>query len=107
MEPIGAVSELRGKSTALVVCDDNVEVGIGSLIDVKRFSSIKKLLRVSAYVHRFIANLRSKQLNGCNTKKFIIRRLCFRAGVWRNVHVRWRAPALFVYIFCLRSILYI
>ena len=41
------------------MCDDD-DVGIGSLVDAKRFSKIQKLLRVSAYILRFVWNLRSK-----------------------------------------------
>ena len=33
---------------------------IGKAIDIERFSSLGKLLRVTAYVKRFVVNLRSK-----------------------------------------------
>ena len=47
----------------MVVRRDDVDVGIGPLINIERFNNIKKLIRVSAYILRFVWNMKSK-LNG-------------------------------------------
>ena len=37
---------------------------IGEVMDVRRFNSLKKLLRVTAFVKRFIQNLKQKKERG-------------------------------------------
>lgn len=56
--PVDATAELRAKSNVSLL-SGNWECGIGSLVKAERFSKIEKLLRVSAYILRFITNLKA------------------------------------------------
>ena len=52
------------KCTAIVgFLGSDTIVGVGEIVDCKRFGSLGKLLRVTGYVRRFVSNLKTK-LNG-------------------------------------------
>ena len=38
------------------------ELGLGNIIDVNRYGSLQKVLRITAYVKRFVGNVRSKNI---------------------------------------------
>ena len=40
------------------------ELGLGNIIDVTRYGSLQNLLRITAYVKRFVRNVRSKKTGG-------------------------------------------
>ena len=46
-----------------VIADDNINQGVGKIINSDRFSSFKKLLRVTAYVQQFIEICRTGKRN--------------------------------------------
>ena len=55
------VKEEMKKAAVLIATTSMESVDtIGQAIDIERFSSLGKLLRVSAYVKRFVSNLRKK-----------------------------------------------
>eukprot|EP00794_Sanderia_malayensis_P018484 gene18484-biopygen15573 len=54
------VIEERKKSVSTVMVAVESKKGISEIMDIKRFSSLKKLFRVIAYVRRFIYNLKQK-----------------------------------------------
>eukprot|EP00794_Sanderia_malayensis_P005770 gene5770-biopygen4684 len=54
------VIEERKKSVATVMVAVETKNGISEIMDITRFSSLKKLFRVTAYVRRFIHNLKQK-----------------------------------------------
>ena len=40
------------------------ELGLSNFIDVTRYGSLQKLLRITTYVKRFVRNVRSKKIGG-------------------------------------------
>ena len=52
-------TELVEVTSVLSVVEEQL-CGIGNVIDVNRFNSLDKLLRVTSYVNRFIFNLKRK-----------------------------------------------
>ena len=40
------------------------ELGLGNIIDVNRYGSLQKVLRITAYVKRFVGKVRSKKNGG-------------------------------------------
>ena len=54
------VKSERKNVTVMEICTQQ-ELGIGQVIDIKRYATLKKLLNVSSWVLRFIANIRAKR----------------------------------------------
>ena len=42
--------------------EENINGGLGEVIDVSKFGSLEKLLRVTCFVQRFVLNLKAKQI---------------------------------------------
>ncbi len=53
------MKEERKKAVTVMVTTEG-QNGISRIIDINRYSSLRKLLRVTAYVKRFIENLKQK-----------------------------------------------
>ena len=49
------------KKTAAVMTVTREKSGVHSIIEIERYSSLRKLLRVTAYVKRFIENIKRKK----------------------------------------------
>ena len=59
--------EMKKKSNRECILTSKVEtseLGLGNIIDVTRYGSLQKLLRITAYVKRFVRNVRSKKIGG-------------------------------------------
>ena len=64
---ISNVDEMKEKSNRECILISTVETSelcLGNIIDVNRYGSLQKLLRITAYVKRFFRNVRSRRLEG-------------------------------------------
>ena len=61
------VSEERKKAAIAMTVTEGV-TGLSQVVDINRFSKVGKLLRVTAYVKRFIRNVK-KKMNGKEVNK--------------------------------------
>ena len=62
---ISKVDEMEEKSKGeciLILKVETSELGLGNIIDVNRYGSLQKLLRITAYVKRFARNVRIKKI---------------------------------------------
>ena len=60
VEDSAEVKTERKKAHVLTVVTEEI-TKIGNVIDIERFSSLGKLLRVTAWVKRFVTNLKQKR----------------------------------------------
>ena len=63
---ISKVDEMEEKSKGeciLILKVETSELGLGNIIDVNRYGSLQKLLRITAYVKRFARNVRIKTID--------------------------------------------
>ena len=60
--------EKKKSSVALTIAEDR-PTGISKVIDINTFSSLDRLFRVTAYVLRFIANVKAKHNNSSSSVK--------------------------------------
>ena len=61
------VDEMEGKNDRECILTSKVEtseLGLGNIIGVNRYGTLQKLLRITAYVKRFVRNVRSKKIGG-------------------------------------------
>ena len=61
------VNERKKKSygeCTLISKVETRELGLGNIIDATQYGSLQKLLRITAYVKRFVRNVRSKKIGG-------------------------------------------
>ena len=54
------MEERSNRECILILKIETSELGFGNIIDVNRYSSLQKLLKITTYVKRFIRNVRSK-----------------------------------------------
>ena len=52
------------RSTTAMIVEVRKETGIGAVVDVSKFSKLQRLVAVTAWVKRFIHNLKAKTRNG-------------------------------------------
>ena len=58
---------MEGKNDRECILTSKVEtseLGLGNIIGVNRYGSLQNLLRITAYVKRFVRNVRSKKIGG-------------------------------------------
>ena len=74
--------EEKSSTTALVV-EARKEAGIGAVVDVSKFSKLQRLVTVTAWVKRFIHNLKAKTRNRTQHKGNL------QAGELNRAEVTW------------------
>ena len=82
-ETPGFQDELKVKNSSLVV-SVITPTSVGNIIDVNRYNDLMKLFRITAYVIRFISNIKAK-INGkalCLSKYVISRELIDARLIW-------------------------
>ena len=58
------MKEKSNRECILISKVETSELCLGNIIDVNRYGSLQKLLRITAYVKRFVRNVRSKKIGG-------------------------------------------
>ncbi len=58
------VGEERKKSASVMLVNEREVEAISKVVDLSKYGTLAKLLRVTAYVLRFVQNLKSKKVNG-------------------------------------------
>ena len=64
---ISKVNEMKEKSNGECILISKVETSeldLGNIVDVNRYGSLQKLLKITAHVKRFVSNVKSKEIGG-------------------------------------------
>ena len=80
--------EKKKSSVALTIAQDR-PTGISKIIDINIFSSLHRLFRVTAYVLRFIANVKAKQ----NNSSSLVKLEELNAEELKNAELKWVVDA--------------
>ena len=61
---VNGMDEKSNGECTFILKVETSELGLGNIIDVNLYSSLQRLLRITAYVKRFVRNVRSKKTGG-------------------------------------------